>query len=278
MEKKKQTVSILGCGWLGLPLGVKLKNIGYQVKGSTTREEKLSLLQDKGIRPYLISLSPDINTDYDPDFFEADTLILNIPPPRKHPDLENYYPHQIRGVLGKSENKRLKNILFVSSTSVYPNLNRRVREDDAGGELSTSGQTLLQVEQMLQEQQHFQVTILRLCGLYDENRNPGRFLAGRTLKSNGSDCVNLIHRQDCVDIIVKLLERDLWGEVFNACSDEHPSKASFYRLAASKLSLSPPEFTKDAPHSYKIIDSRKLKDRLGYTFSYPDPAEAIKSF
>lgn len=33
------TVSILGCGWLGLPLAEQLLAEGYSVKGSTTRAE-----------------------------------------------------------------------------------------------------------------------------------------------------------------------------------------------------------------------------------------------
>ena len=277
MEKHSQTISILGCGWLGLPLAERLQTLGYTVKGSTTREEKFTMLQEKGISPYLLRFSPEINADHKPGFFEADTLILNIPPSRKQDDIASMYPKQIAEVLKQAEAKSVKNILFVSSTSVYPNLNRAVREADAGGDISTSGKTLLEVEEMLQVQEGFRVTILRLCGLYDERRNPGRFLAGRSLNSNGQDCVNLIHREDCVDIIIKLLEKNLWGEIFNACSDEHPAKATFYPLAATKLGLEPPSFSSDAPRAYKVIDSSKLKAALDYSFVYPDPAEAIKN-
>lgn len=277
MKKHTQTISILGCGWLGLPLAERLLSLGYTVKGSTTQEEKLAILQEKGISPYLLHFSPEINADHEPGFFESDTLVLNIPPSRKQADIASMYPKQIAEVLKQAKAKSVKNILFVSSTSVYPNLNRAVREADAGGDISTSGKTLLEVEEMLQMRQGFRVTILRLCGLYDERRNPGRFLAGRSLNSNGQDCVNLIHREDCVEIIIKLLEKDLWGEVFNACSDEHPAKATFYPLAATKLGLEPPSFSSDAPRAYKIIDSCKLKDQLGYTFQYPDPVETVKN-
>ncbi len=34
--------SILGCGWLGKPLAVSLLDEGFNVKGSTTSEEKLT--------------------------------------------------------------------------------------------------------------------------------------------------------------------------------------------------------------------------------------------
>gem|GEM_PF-4555050 len=49
----KPTISIIGCGWLGLPLAEFLVQKGYLIKGSTTREEKLDQLKSKGIQPFL---------------------------------------------------------------------------------------------------------------------------------------------------------------------------------------------------------------------------------
>ena len=41
---QKETITILGCGWLGLPLAQTLVKEGYSVKGSTTTEDKLEVL------------------------------------------------------------------------------------------------------------------------------------------------------------------------------------------------------------------------------------------
>ena len=46
-----RNVSILGCGWLGKPLAISLLDDGYSLKGSTTKEEKLALLEDNNIHP-----------------------------------------------------------------------------------------------------------------------------------------------------------------------------------------------------------------------------------
>jgi nucleoside-diphosphate-sugar epimerase len=277
MKKNEQTVSILGCGWLGLPLGERLKNIGYQVKGSTTSEEKLSLIEDKGIRPFLIQVEPEINADFDPVFFESDMLILNIPPSRQKPDIEDYYPAQVKEVLRLAGKSGLRKILFVSSTSVYPNLNREVQEENAGGKLSDAGKALLKTEKILRSEDRFKVTILRFCGLYDARRNPGRFLAGRKLQSNGQDGVNLIHLDDCINIIQKIMEDDVWNEIFNACGDEHPGKEKFYTMAAQKLGLQPPVFNNKAAPDFKLINSEKLKSRLNYSFIHPDPYQSVKN-
>ena len=273
---KNKTISVLGCGWLGLPLAEKMVQKGFQVKGSTTTPEKMQQLQDKGIRPFLVRLEPEVNQDFNPTFFECDTLILNIPPSRKRPDIDNFYPAQIDEVLRLSEKSGLKKILFVSSTSVYPNLNREVGEEDAGGEISKSGQALLHAEEMLRSQAHIKVSVLRFCGLYDTHRNPGRFLAGRKLQSNGKDRVNLIHLEDCINIILRILEKGAWGETFNACADEHPEKEAFYTLAAKKLGIEPPSFDPEAASAYKTINSDNLKKRLEFSFLHPDPFESVK--
>jgi len=47
-------ISILGYGWLGLPLAKVLLENGFSVKGSTTSVEKISVLENSGIQPYLI--------------------------------------------------------------------------------------------------------------------------------------------------------------------------------------------------------------------------------
>ena len=52
-------ISILGCGWLGLPLAKSLIEKGFSIKGSTTSEEKLQVLQNAGIQPFLISIKFD---------------------------------------------------------------------------------------------------------------------------------------------------------------------------------------------------------------------------
>ncbi len=275
MKKEDQSISILGCGWLGLPLAEQLLAQGYRVKGSTTSADKIKFLKEKGIQPYLIKLNPEINPDYQPDFFDSQVLFLNIPPSRKQADVVDFYPQQIREVLNVAESSSLEKILFISSTSVYPNLNREVREEEAGGEISKSGQALMEVEQILLAQDRFQISILRFCGLFDDERNPGRFLAGKNLNTNGKDRINLIHQEDCIRIIAQFLEKEIWGETFNACADQHPEKDIFYRKATQKLGLEAPLFDADAPHAHKIISSEKLKKRLGYTFIHPDPEQAI---
>ena len=70
-----KTVSILGCGWLGKPLAVSLLQEGYEVKGSTTSESKLSDLEALGIESYLVDIVEYEEFDL---FLQSEILIIAI--------------------------------------------------------------------------------------------------------------------------------------------------------------------------------------------------------
>ena len=76
----EKSISILGCGWLGLPLGERLQNEGYSVKGSTTTEDKLDVLKEKGIEPFLVELTPEVKAEKIQEFLDSSFLIIDIPP------------------------------------------------------------------------------------------------------------------------------------------------------------------------------------------------------
>ncbi|MGD9487412.1 MAG: SDR family oxidoreductase [Calditrichaceae bacterium] len=265
-------ISILGCGWLGLPLAEHLIRNDFTVKGSTTREEKLPLLREKGIEAHRIILDPEIGGDNISRFFDSDVLILNIPPGRRDNVAKNHI-RQIKSVLTALNKSAVKRILFVSSTSVYGNKNREVSESDETYPETESGKALIAAEQLLLDQRTYNPVVIRFAGLAGGDRNPGRFFAGKKQIPNGAAPVNFIHRDDCIGLIHEIIRRDVRGEIFNACSDKHPSRSDFYRKTAEDLGLEAPEFVDEESRRYKIINSDKIKQRLEYRFKYPDPME-----
>lgn len=268
----RKTVSILGCGWLGTALGKRLLSKRFIVKGSTTSTEKYNVLETTGIQPYYIKIGADsLDIDYT-SFFNADVLIIAIPPKRVQ-NIIDVFPKQISQVIQFIQKLEIKQVLFISSTSVFENRDRTVREGDEGIPEKSSGKALLKAEKMLMELKEIKTTILRFGGLIGYDRNPSKFLAGKR-NVPGNTPVNLIHRDDCVKIITEILEKDIWGEVFNACSPEHPSKMEFYTKAAKISNLPIPGFI-GKPEKYKIINSDKLIKKLDYQFEYPNPLDYL---
>ena len=267
-------ISILGCGWLGLPLGTHLNNQDHTIYGSTTSPEKIEQLRALGIRPYLIKLSPKPeNPSQLKPFFNTDVLLLNIPPGRKRDNVVDFHTRQIQSVINLISDGTIGFVIFVSSTSVYPKHPGEVSEDDAipGQAARNSGNALLQAEQLLRQASGFETTVIRFGGLYGGSRHPANYLAGRQNLSRPNAPVNLIHRDDCIGIISQIIEDNITGEVFNAVADAHPTRRRYYSKAAKQLELEIPAFSEDEPDkNFKIVSNKKLKDRLSYQFIHPD--------
>lgn len=268
-------ISILGCGWLGLPLAETLIKQGHAVYGSTTTKEKLPLLSEKNITPSLIKLNPQLEGQDDNEFWNTDLLILNIPPGRGNDNVVDFFTSQISSVAEKLETSSIDKVLFASSTSVYPEQSGVVKESDAilGKAARSSGNALIRAENMLQSNEHFGTTILRFGGLYGYDRHPVKYLSGKKNLDKGNAPVNLIHRDDCIAIITKIMEKPFIGEAFNAVSDGHPPQKMYYKAAAEKLGLEPPTFKKDSAKDHKVVSNRKLKKHLEYNFKHPNPMD-----
>ena len=271
---KSGTVSILGCGWLGVALGKHLRNRRFSVKGSVTSPEKFGLLRTSGIVPYRIVLSEN-NVEVDePSFFEADVLIIAIPP-RRIDEIERIFPTQIAQLIPIILKSGIRKVIFISSTSVYPENLTTATENDVLSPDKASGKACLAAENLLNNLTDFETTILRFGGLIGADRNPARFLL-KSARPVANIPVNLIHQDDCIGIIDAILEKDLWGETLNACCPEHPLKKDFYGKAA-QISGLPAPLISDEDEAYKIIDSSKLKRLLKYKFKYPSPMDYLDS-
>jgi nucleoside-diphosphate-sugar epimerase len=206
-------------------------------------------------------------------------LVLNVPPPRGADDVRSVHRRQIEAVRDAAGEGAVDWVLFASSTGVYPNVEHTVTEADCPpgqpdalpGPRRATGEALLEVEALLRDAPGLDTTIVRLGGLYGDDRNPGRFLAGRTGVGRPDGPVNLIHKDDAVGVFATLLAQEVRGEVFNACADEHPARRLFYTRAAEALGLEPPTFDDTDTTTGKRVSNEKLRRRCGYTFRHPDP-------
>ena len=261
-------ISILGCGWLGLPLAEELIENGFSVKGSTTSENKLELLEAKTIHPFLIELFEDkIEGNIEGFLAEVDVLIIDIPPKLRGSNTENFVA-KIKTLVIEIEKFAIKKVLFVSSTSVYSDTFPiiEVTEETELNPDSEGGKQLLEVEQLLQTNKNFETTIIRFGGLIGEDRHPIKFLAGRENIENPEAPINFIHQKDCIEIIPAIISKNCWNETFNAVAPNHPKREDYYHKKALEMNLKVPTFVKDSKSKGKIISSQKLQKILGFSF------------
>ena len=263
-------ISILGCGWLGLPLAKALLSKGFSVKGSTTSPEKIAVLENAGIEPFLIALSENKATGNLTDFLEnSEILIIDVPPKLRGSGTENFVS-KIRNIIPFIEKSSVEKVLFISSTSVYNDEDAFVTEGTIPKPDTESGKQLLETEQLLLSNSNFKTTVLRFGGLIGEDRHPVKFLAGRENLDNPNAPINLIHQDDCIGIILKIIANDAWNETFNAVAPSHPSRELYYTQKAKELNLALPRFNPENNAGGKIILSARLEKVLNYTFTKPN--------
>jgi nucleoside-diphosphate-sugar epimerase len=263
-------ISILGCGWLGLPLAAHLIGRGHHVKGSTTSPEKLERLERNNIQPFLIGLTPEIeHPEKVQPFWNSEVLVINIPPGRRRENVIAFHTDQIYSLNNAIRDSSVDFVVFVSSTSVYPKSSGLVTEKDAipGKAKRNSGNALLKVEQILTRNSSFKTTIVRFGGLIGYDRHPVNYLSGKKEITRANAPVNLIHRDDCIKIITRIIENSITGEIFNAVHDHHPMRETYYLEAAKRQNMEPPKFKKDERNDYKIVSNEKLKSTLNYKFN-----------
>ena len=274
-------ISILGCGWLGLPLAKSLLSKGYKVKGSTTSESKLEVLKNAGISPFQIQLEAHQIIGNIEDFLkETDVLVIDIPPGlRRETSTSNEmtFVNKIKTLIPFIEKSGIQKVIFVSSTSVYGDSFPivEITEETKPNPDTESGKQLVIAEKLLQSNPHFKTTVIRFGGLLGENRHPVKFLAGRTNVENPDAPVNMIQREDCIGIIETVIDIGLrqaqsdnweWNQTFNAVAPHHPTRKAYYHKKAELFHLPLPTFVENLASKGKIISSKKVETILGYSF------------
>jgi nucleoside-diphosphate-sugar epimerase len=270
-------ITIIGCGWLGLPLGEYLAFKGYEIKGSTTRISKIIELKNAGIEPFLLKLSPEIECENFVELIDSEVIIINIPP-RVAKNRTDFHLQQIKNLIIGIKNKisvnsvppcdQFPQIIFISSTSVYPDDSQMVTEDS----MIDENHVLIKVEDLLKKV-FDKLTILRAGGLMGYDRFPAKYYSGKPIE-NWSTGVNYIHRDDAILLIFNIIENNTWNQTFNAVAPEHPSRKEILIKNCQDLELDLPLFlTPNTPLPFKIISPQKLLKTTDFRFKYNNPLD-----
>ncbi|PHM37861.1 SDR family oxidoreductase [Xenorhabdus innexi] len=273
-------VSIIGLGWLGLPLAQALQGSGLQVIGSKTTPDGVEAACMCGIDCHLLNLNPEIVCAADEleQLMSVDVLVLMLPPSGVAGGGVEYV-RAVQLIVDTALSHSVPHIIFISSTSVYGSSVGHLNEDASLAAETQSACALVELENWLHQLPNTSVDILRLAGLVGTGRHAGRFLAGRKAIAGGENAVNLVHQDDAISAIKLLIERSEGGNVYNLCAPVHPKRSEFYSQACCQLNLAPPEFLQpeasEEAENYtekcKTVDGSRICRELGFEYQYPDP-------
>nr|WP_168711068.1 NAD-dependent epimerase/dehydratase family protein [Ningiella ruwaisensis] len=306
-------VSIIGLGWLGQGLADELLAKGYEVAGTTRSTEKQKRLIQSGIDTYLFDLFESEPEKQLPlSLFKDAIVIVNIAPGRR--DLSNQLA-TAKGDRAESFQSRMLSLIeyaiaskslhlcFVSTTSVFGSQDGRLAEKSQLSPETASGRAHAFIEKQAISNHPNKTSVLRLAGLigHDQDgalRHPVTSLSKRERIENGDQVVNLVHRDDVITALIRIISRaenkaddhDLDNTVFQLCSTEHPTREDYYTWAADTLNLPRPNFVKDDEAESaqitsqgkksktlgKIIDATFTLNCLGIDLRYPSPYDMLK--
>lgn len=265
---------IVGCGDIGIPLAAALAGLGAEVWGLRRRVARLPAfihpLAADVTDPRSLSVLADLEFDY---------VVLTLTPaafsPRGYAAVFEQGVAHLLEALG--EQKRLRRLLHVSSTSVYHQRHGEWVDEHSPTQPDTfSGRSLLRAEQLLASAAA-PLTVVRFAGIY----GPGRRRLIEQVRS-GQGCpqlpvlyTNRIHRDDCVGFLLHLLRRDDAGDGCEALYlgvDSEPASmwdVKYWLAQQLGVELNPETAATPNRRSSKRCSNQRMLNS-GYQLLYPD--------
>ncbi len=252
----KKNCVIIGCGWLGQPLGVEIAKLGFTVYGGTRNAEKINVLSQLGINGFLIDFNEqEISLDLSSDQIQNTSLVIFSIPPTGFSNyaeslstIANLFPQETH-------------LLFASSTGVYKEVFEIVNENSALDE----NHAVTKAEILLQKNFKERLTILRLAGLIGENRHPVKYFLNKKDIPNGLAPVNLIQLTDVIQAFLSAIQEKKVNQIYNVCSPQHPTRMDYYgEIAQQKFGV---ELAFLAEGNGKIIDGSKIVKESGFQYN-----------
>ena len=245
--------SILGCGWLGFELAKSFKN-DFFVKVSSRSEDKMELYKNEGLSPFLLN---ENNLEFLDDLLNTNYLFINFPPSK----FDDYICF-LEKIFSNKNISKIEKIIFISSTSIYPNIEGIFDEDSALDNLNSS--LVYKAEEVFKNKIDL---IFRVSGLVGGNRYFGKRSAGKIVKFPKTP-INFVHRNDVIRATKFVLDKNLNG-IFNISSKEHPTKKEIYSYNSKKFGFEMPIFAKEETFINRIIDGSKIQ-KDGFKYKYND--------
>jgi nucleoside-diphosphate-sugar epimerase len=275
-------VLIIGCGYVGLPLGAVLAAEGHEVYGMRRSEEGKEAMKAAGITPILADLTQPGILPLLPGPFD---WVVNLVSSSKGgaEEYRQVYLEGTRAIMDWLRASPPKKYVHASSTSVYGQTDGSpVKENSFTQPASELAKILIDAEKLVLEgwqRSNLRVVVLRVAGIYGPDRGHlfQQYLADKAkLEGDGSRILNMIHVDDVVGAIIAALQAGRPGEIYNVVDDEPVSQLQFFRWLSEALGKSmPPDGAVPDPAARKRgltskrVQNRKLVMELGCRLKHP---------
>ena len=266
-------ITICGAGWLGHPLAKHLQHSGHNIVATKRSEQGVNELLTQGIQSYQFELNG--LADNDNALFQQRNVILNIPGGRRNIDAEQFAVSMI-SLIDRIFTAGANQLIFVSTSSVYGDNGDAVTEQSDCHPSTESAKAHVIIEKHISANYFDKSCILRLAGLVGGNRHPVKFLSGRSEIKNGQQRVNLVHRDDVIAAIERILKTGCNSEIFHLSASDHPRRNDYYPRMARISGLPEPEFVLSEQSACgKYLDCSYTLTTLGLELKYASVLDMV---
>jgi nucleoside-diphosphate-sugar epimerase len=269
------SVLIVGCGYVGLPLGKALVSGGETVYGTTRSPERMEVIASEGMRPILLDvLTPPF------DLPSVDLVYFLVAGTG-----DETLPNGMANLIAALSDRPPQKFIYTSSTAVYGDYGG-VWVDESFPRRGThpAGERLIRTEDLLLSacgKERFPGVVARLSGIYGPDRIPGldRIRKKEPIPGNSSAYLNLIHLEDLIGSLIACGSRGLAGEVYLISDDQPVRREEYYRFLAERLNAGEISFRGEAPErsGSRRCRNRKMKEELSVNLKYPSYREGIEA-
>lgn len=277
---------IVGCGYTGLNLALRLLEMGLEVTGTTRSDARGEDLARAGINPLVGDLT-DRDILRKIDRFGPQVVFYLVPPQRAADD-------HLSGIIEATARAPLEAFVYGSSTSVYGNLSGEWVDESMQPQPSGNLAKLRHAAEraLIRAQWEHQTPgrICRISGIYGPGRTLRRALANGeyALIEDNDTWVNRIHVEDLVGGLVAAWKKGSDGRVYNLVDDEPHRASQFAYLAADLQDLPRPRWISlpEAKERYdaewlsmrlanRRVSNARLKEDLGMKLKYPSYRDGL---
>ncbi|TNF48873.1 MAG: hypothetical protein EP305_04330 [Bacteroidetes bacterium] len=242
-------IMIIGGGWLGKSLAKILKKYGFEV--AITGRSRVIETEDLNFFQFDIT---DRESWSSIDQFDPEVVVICIPPLKSDEQLLFLEEFSALKLMGRR-------VIYTSSTGVYGS--EGIFDEESFVE--ENGWIRKNEMSLLSNNAFFDLVILRLGGLIDQDRHPIYHLQGRKDLSDPNGVVNLVHRIDVIHAIQCLIDSNIHNGLYNVVNPDHPSREEYYTKMAGFLKLELPEFKKEKGN-YKEVKGDKITQLQGFKY------------
>lgn len=274
-------ILIVGCGDIGYPTALNLHQQGHRVVG-------LRRHPPAGAAPFPMVAADirDAASLYSvPVDFDA-VLFIVAPDQRQPEQYQAVYDNGLGNLLAHfAAGGKKPSWLMVSSTSVYgQNDGEWVDEDSPATGDSPTSRWLAAAEQRLWAAGDSRHCVVRFAGIYGPGRDwlIRRVASGEPIQQQPPNYTNRTHRDDCVAVLLFLINKQLAGESLQSCylaCDDDPAPLSevMFWIAKQYGYPVPPVLAihGDAGQNKRCRNAR-LK-ALGFVLKYPSYRDGYRT-